>query len=222
VGRLKSPLDFKKENELNILMILKVKKNHPDAKIPTRANPSDAGLDVYAFSMEIKGEKLNDYLWKSIDYIEYDCGISIQPSEESDVIQSGNSVWVQGSAKKFFTYLAPRSSISSKNLIQANSYGLIDAGYTGPLKIRYKYIPQAKDFIFFSADKWPHFGIEIDESRIYQSSYRIEDGKLVSSNLAEKIGQLIVTEQQPVFLNQVKELNTTDRGNGGFGSSGGK
>jgi len=185
-------------------MKLKIKKNYPDAKLPTRANESDAGLDVYAYSVKIDGELIEGTnLYKKINFIEYDCGISIQP--EDRYFAAGR--WFK-SEKGHFTYLAPRSSISKTNLVQANSYGLIDNGYTGSLLIRYKYIPQPVDFIFIHPDKWPNFGLHIDESRIYK--------------VGDKIGQLIVTEQQIVSIEEVDDLNKTDRGTGGFGSSGNK
>jgi dUTPase len=181
-------------------MILNIKKNYPDAKMPERANPSDAGLDVFAYSMKIVGETLEGYphLYKKIDYLEYNCGISIQPTYSIDNSRRRHD---------YFTYLAPRSSISKTNLIQANSYGLIDAGYVGPLLIRYKYLAQAQDFVFINPDKWPNFGIQIDESRIYK--------------IGDKIAQLIVTEQHPVIIEQCYSLEETDRGINGFGSSGG-
>lgn len=181
-------------------MILKVKKNYPDAKLPTRANESDAGLDVYAHSYKIVGEKLNEHLWKRIDYIEYDCGVSIRPRSEWISALGGRQT------VNYFTYLAPRSSISKTNLIQANGYGLIDAGFTGSLLIRYKYHAQPTDYVFFSPDKWPSFGIQIDESKIYA--------------VGDKIGQLIVTEQHPVYISEEESLEKTDRGTNGFGSSG--
>jgi dUTP pyrophosphatase len=180
-------------------MILKVKKNYQDSKIPTRANESDAGLDVYAYSMKIVGETLDGFtnLYKRIDYIEYDCGISIQPISFTSNLRERHD---------YFTYLAPRSSISKTNLIQSNSYGLIDSGYTGSLMIRYKYIPQAQDFVFLNPEKWPNFGIEIDENRIYK--------------IGDKIAQLIVTMQHSVSIAEYLSLDETERGNGGFGSSG--
>lgn len=184
-------------------MNLLIKKNYESSKLPTRANPSDAGLDVYAHSFKIVGENLgeNTDLWKRIDYIEYDCGISIQPV--GDLI----NFTVKGAVyNQYFTYLAPRSSISKTNLVQANSYGLIDAGYSGPLLIRYKYIPQPVDFVFYDAQKWPNFGIVIDMERIYK--------------VGDKIGQLIVTQQEEVKCIEVTELGETDRGDKGFGSSG--
>lgn len=178
-------------------MFLYIKKNFPDSKLPTRANPSDVGLDVYAHSMKIVGEQFGNGLWKRIDYIEYDCGISIQPNAEFTSNREH---------RKFFTYLAPRSSISKTNLVQANGFGIIDAGYTGPLLIRYKYIPQPSDFVFLDGISWPSFALQIDESRIYK--------------IGEKIGQIIVTEQVDVDDLEAKCFIDTDRGSKGFGSSG--
>ena len=174
-------------------MILNIKKNYIDAKLPTRANPSDAGLDVYAHSYKIVGEQITEGIYRNIDFIEYDCGISIQPIANTE-------------NKDYFTYLAPRSSISKTNLLQCNSFGVIDKAYIGPLLIRYKYIPSPNDCVFFTMDQWPSFGIKIDLNKIYK--------------VGDKIGQIIVTEQHKVKEIEVLELNATDRGEKGFGSSG--
>lgn len=183
-------------------MKLLVKKNFDDAKLPERGNPSDIGWDVFVHSFKVIGEKLGNFdLYRSIDYIEYDTGLSIQPQSEINF----NSLSFT-SLVNYFTYLAPRSSISKYNLLMCNGFGVIDAGYTGPLKLRMKYIPNAEDFIFFDPSKHPSFGISINPNKIYQ--------------VGDKCGQLIVTQQPIVTIEEAKSLEKTDRGTGGFGSSG--
>jgi dUTPase len=91
-------------------------------------------------------------------------------------------------------------------LLQANGFGVIDRAYIGPLLIRYKYIFSPNDCIFFTTDQWPSFGIKIDLNKIYK--------------VGDKIGQIIVTEQHRVREIPALELNETDRGGNGFGSSG--
>ena len=88
---------------------VKIRKVHPDAVIPFRAHTTDAGMDVTAISMEI-----------TEDYVEYDTGLQFQLPE--------------GYAMLIF----PRSSNSKKDLLLCNSVGILDAGYTGNLKLRFK------------------------------------------------------------------------------------
>jgi dUTP pyrophosphatase len=89
--------------------MIKMKKLHPEAKLPTRARPGDAGMDIYAVSREFLG----DYL------IEYDTGIAVE-------IPEGH-----------VGLLFPRSSASGTDLFLRNAVGVIDSGYRGSLKFRY-------------------------------------------------------------------------------------
>lgn len=88
---------------------VKIRKVHPNAVIPFRAHATDAGMDVTAISMEM-----------TEDYVEYDTGLQFQLPE--------------GYAMLIF----PRSSNSKKDLLLCNSVGILDAGYTGNLKLRFK------------------------------------------------------------------------------------
>lgn len=90
-------------------MKIKIKRLHPEAKIPSYANPGDAGMDVFATSKEEK-EK----------FIEYGTGLSFElPSDHLILV-------------------FPRSSLSNKDLILANHVGVLDSGYRGELKLRFK------------------------------------------------------------------------------------
>ena len=88
---------------------VKIRKVHPDAVVPFRAHATDAGMDVTAISMEM-----------TEDYIEYDTGLQFQ-------LPAG-----------YVMLIFPRSSNSKKDLLLCNSVGVLDAGYTGNLKFRFK------------------------------------------------------------------------------------
>ncbi|MFW5847037.1 MAG: dUTP diphosphatase [Nanoarchaeota archaeon] len=90
---------------------VKIKKLHPNAKIPHYANFGDAGMDIYAISKE-ENEK----------YISYKTGLSFELP--------------QGHVMLIF----PRSSLSKKDLVLANSVGVLDSGYRGELECRFKKI----------------------------------------------------------------------------------
>jgi hypothetical protein len=182
-------------------MILKVKKLHPDVKSVFKKNSSDIGWDVFAHSMKIVGEKLNHPnhpdLWRRIDYIEYSLGFAIQPQPELI------DLW--GGINKYFTYLAPRSSIRDKNLVMCAGFGTLDAGFKEDIKACFKYQAAPEDYIFVDPLNYPNFGIRINEEKIYK--------------VGERCAQLIVTNQPFVEILEVDSLDETDRV-GGHGSSG--
>ena len=95
---------------------VKIKRLHFNSVIPKYAKPGDAGLDLTAISVSIEDHK-------TYGYIEYDSGLAIEIPEG------------------YVGLLYPRSSISDKGLIMSNSVGVIDSGYRGSIKARFKAIP---------------------------------------------------------------------------------
>ena len=93
-------------------MKVKIKKLVPEATIPKYAKPGDAGLDLTATSISI-----DEY-----GCISYGTGIAMEIPEG------------------FLGLIFPRSSISLTGLILANSVGVVDSGYRGEIKCRFKYI----------------------------------------------------------------------------------
>ena len=92
-------------------MEVKIKKLSPDAVIPGYAHEGDAGMDIFAINKEVNE-----------DFIEYETGLSFEIPED------------------YFMLVFPRSSVSKKDMIMANSVAVIDSGYRGELKIRFKKI----------------------------------------------------------------------------------
>ena len=96
----------------------------------------------------------------------------------------------------------PRSSVSKYNLVLANSIGLIDADYRGEVLIRFKYIWQPEDYKLNTYNKLegtPNL------ERIYKKG--------------DKICQLKVTKVEHAEFVLVDQLDSTQRGEGGFGST---
>lgn len=87
--------------------------------------------------------------------------------------------------------LFPRSSNSKKLLLQSNSVGIIDSGYRGEIMVKFK---RTESYYKFSDD--PEYLV------------------------GERIGQLIIMPYPKVEFEEVEELSDTDRGTGGYGSSG--
>lgn len=91
--------------------------------------------------------------------------------------------------------LRPRSSITKYDLALANSPATIDSGYRGELIVKFKRALQA-----------PQDKLAYRELKIY--------------GVGERICQLVINELPKVQLVEVEELSQSERGNGGFGSSG--
>ena len=89
-------------------MMIQFVRKHPEAIIPSRATPTDIGLDLVA----IKKHKTYPN-----GTILYDTGISITPPPG------------------YYTEINPRSSISKTGWVLANSVGIIDPTYTSNLFI---------------------------------------------------------------------------------------
>jgi len=90
-------------------MQIKVKKLHPDARIPQYAKPGDAGMDLYCVSYD-----------KQDKFIQYNTGLAFEIPEG------------------YFGLLVPRSSNSKYDMLLSNSAGILDSGYRGEVSFRYR------------------------------------------------------------------------------------
>ncbi|MDT9756435.1 dUTP diphosphatase [Heyndrickxia coagulans] len=89
--------------------VLKVKLLHPDAQLPQRANPGDAGLDLY--SIEEK---------------------TIAPGE-AELIRTGIAIELP---RRTEAQVRPRSGLALNHRVTVlNSPGTIDEGYRGEIKV---------------------------------------------------------------------------------------
>lgn len=154
-------------------MKVNIKKLDPYAQLPTYGTDGSAGLDFTALNLKYHYlddiTDLNDYRSSQLKFIEYGTGLSIE-------IPQG-----------FVGLIFPRSSITNRGLILANSVGVIDSDYRGEIKFRFK--------------RHPHLS---------GAEYKI----------GEKIGQIVIMPIPKIELEEVKELNNTKRGEGGYGSTG--
>ena len=90
-------------------MTLRVRRLHPDAELPTRAHPEDAGLDLRALD-----------------------AVTLEPGERAQVatgiaveLPPGHAGWI-----------VPRSGLAHRHGIAlVNAPGLIDPGYRGEVKV---------------------------------------------------------------------------------------
>lgn len=90
-------------------MSLRVRRLHPDAQLPTRAHPGDAGLDLRALDAVTLAPGARSLVAT---------GIAVE-------LPPGHAGWV-----------VPRSGLAHRHgLALVNAPGLIDPGYRGELKV---------------------------------------------------------------------------------------
>jgi dUTP pyrophosphatase len=138
---------------------MKIKFLSKEAKIPMRANPSDAGADLCS---------VEDFILNPLERKAISTGISLE-------IPEGH-----------YGRIAPRSGLAYKNGIDVLA-GVVDSSYRGEIKV-----------ILFNTDKENYFKI----------------------NIGDRIAQLIIEKHFNFEFEIVEDLSYTQRGEGGFGSTG--
>ena len=167
--------------------IAKVKLVHPNAKMPEKANPSDAGFDIVVVSgPEIKWVNSSHDGILIAQYLEYKTGLKVQP-------EAGYHIDIY-----------PRGSISKYDLILANSIGLGDNGFTGEYCLRFR-------------TTRPVYKVTLDD---VTDSQILDDYSISYYKPGDKACQFVFKKDEDIQLELVKELDSTDRNEGKFGSTG--
>ena len=174
-------------------MEVKFKKTHKDAVTPKYAKHGDAGMDLVAVSVEIDEKD---------DTISYDTGIAVE-------IPDG-----------YVGLVFPRSSICKKDLILSNSVGVIDSGYRGSIKAKFK---ADFDFWDYCNNEESNDNLKLGELDFFASAEAEHFGTIREAKsyaVGERICQLIIIPYPKVEFKEVDELSETSRGSGGHGSTG--
>ena len=112
----------------------------------------------------------------------------------------GNIVYGTGLAfeipEGYVGLVFPRSSLSRLDIALSNCVGVIDSGYRGEVTAKFK------PAMLFNREQRPI----ILNNRIY--------------NVGERIAQLIIIPYPQITFVEADELSETERGAGGYGSSG--
>lgn len=96
----------------------------------------------------------------------------------------------------FAGLIYPRSSLSNYDLVLSNHVGVIDSNYRGEIKFRFKK----------TLPKLMIAGRDCSNPNLYE--------------VGDRIGQLIVQEIPRMLFEEVQELEQSNRGSLGYGSSG--
>ena len=114
-------------------------------------------------------------------------------SKEYD--ENGNVVYGTGLAFEipigYVGYVFPRSSNAKKDLLLSNSVGVIDSGYRGEVMFKFK-----------------------------MTCGFIDNNHGCDYSIGDRIGQIIIMPIPQIEFNEVDTLEYSERGQGGFGSSG--
>lgn len=110
-------------------MIVKIKKFHPDARVPEKAYDKDFCYDVYAVSEE----EIAPNVWR------YGLGIGFQIERRNETVGKMQKGWDPVRAQVLGLYdsplnlsidFRPRSSVWKTGMVLSNCEGTIDEGYT--------------------------------------------------------------------------------------------
>ena len=179
------------------IQVLKNETYQSIDNLPKKGSDRSTGFDVIVTSEpEIIGEKYENGTYKRIDYIQYTTNLKL-------AVQKDRQFSNFGYTDLDYDILAfPRSSVSKYNLVLANCIGLIDADYRGEVLIRFKYIWQPEDCKITVDNLLEGY---VNFTKIY--------------NKGDKVCQLKITKVENVEFVLVDELDSTNRGDGGFGST---
>ena len=123
-----------------------------------------------------------------------DAALDLHAIERGKADNYGNMVYKTGLAMEipdgYVGLIYPRSSISKTKQMLRNHVGVIDSGYRGEIILK---------FGWFSQSATP-------DSSIYDAG--------------DRIAQLMIVPRPKIEFMEVDELSDTDRGAGGFGSTG--
>ena len=179
------------------IQVLKNESYQSIDNLPKKGTDRATGFDVIVTSdPEIIGEIYENGAYKRIDYIQYKTNLKVAVQKERVFSSFGHT-------DLDYDILAfPRSSVSKYNLTLANSIGLIDADYRGEVLLRFKYNWQPEDYRIRTDNLLEG---HVNFTKLY--------------NKGDKVCQLKITKVENVKFELVDELDSTNRGDGGFGST---
>lgn len=196
---------LEQQDELNKTIPVKCWRENKNMPLPTYAHNGDACCDLYAQSIEYDVEK---------DRYIIHTGLHIALDEDYEC------------------ELRPRSSLAKTEYYIANTPGTIDEPYRGEIMVVFK----CRDSIKFlnvidnirinldkinnnkSNDSYIHVLNAIDRDR-----YKLNDMNKFPYKVGDRIAQILVRKRTKIEWQEVdklEDLGETDRGQGGYGSTG--
>lgn len=206
--------------------VLKIKKLHPNAHVPTRAHDTDAGMDLYALPVEYtdkEKEACKTIVDRNVTYAKFldlfggtgifgDTLLSEKQKAAIDIAgKTTDSEW-----DNFF---------KSKIVIMPHETKMISTGIAIAVPTGYMGCVYARSGLASKNGLAPANCVGIVDSD-YRGEIKVPLHNYSDKNqiidVGDRIAQLVI---QPISLCtpvEVDELDETERGVGGFGSSGSK
>lgn len=185
-------------------MKVRFKKLVPNAVAPTKAHPTDAGFDLTATSRIFDKE----------GNATYGFGLSLEIP------------------KGYVGMIFPRSSIAKKDLALSNCVGIIDSSFRGEIKAKFKptlvYVDKGRS----GKDGNDYNGTDQTDLQTQEVTFHgrkknypdVGKGRLPFMprvyEIGDRIAQIIIMPYPEVEFEEADELSDSDRGDGGFGSTG--
>lgn len=131
---------------------------------------------------------------------EGDAGLDLTATSKS-YDEFGNICYGTGLAfeipQGYVGLIFPRSSICKNQLLLSNAVGVIDSGYRGEVSFKFK----------------PSLALDSFQNVTDRKRYEVY-------KVGERVGQMIIMPYPSIEFVEVDELSETERGEGGYGSSG--
>ena len=166
--------------------------------------------------MKVKFKKLNENAIIPTKAHATDAGFDlVATSKKTDGY--GNTVYGTGIAVEipegYVGLVFPRSSNAKTLLTLSNSVGVIDSGYRGEIMFKFRpsiiipnpFVLWLKRFVLKKRGTY-HSGITVEHFREY--------------SVGDRIGQLIIMPYPEIEFEESNELSDSERGTGGYGSTG--
>lgn len=171
-------------------MQVKIKRLSDNAVIPKYSLEGDAGLDLVATSKK----------YDEFGNVHYGTGLAF------------------AIPKGYLGLLFPRSSNAKKDLILSNSVGVLDSNYRGEVSFKFK-----PSVVIFNNDGFaPDGKLGTDDNTftdIVAPTYKnLLDFQ--EYEVGDRIGQLVILPYPEIDFLEVSDLDETNRGAGGYGSTG--
>lgn len=165
--------------------------------------------------MKVKVKKLNEKAVIPTYAKDGDAGMDLTATSKS-FDEYGNVVYGTGLAfeipKGYVGLLFPRSSNAKTELFLTNSVGVLDSGYRGEVMFKFKSSIRSYNPLKF----WWYAVVKKD----IKKTLKLYNNTCNSYNVGDRIGQLVIVKHPYIELVEVDELSETERGAGGYGSTG--
>lgn len=169
--------------------------------------------------MEVRIKKLNENAVIPSYAKSGDAGMDITATSRY-FDKYGNVVYGTGLAfeipEGYVGLLFARSSVSKHDLCLANCVGVLDSGYRNEVLFKFKATLAYTDEDFspeIGTDSDDFWNIEIPGNRECLVTHRIYE-------VGDRIGQIIIMPYPHIEFKEVDELSDSERGLGGWGSTG--